>query len=284
MSALRNVQASCNIEATRNSHGTECATEEHSVPREIACPVPRSPPSTRSQRSPACPSAPSTTSGTAASVLALSRSRSVPSSVGTGPTSKPGSTGRRGRLRREQQERPGGNRGAGPAGGRVGSHCSDRGPRSGVPREVGPHHRRRPGVAPPRPPLPALPTTAHPRRRLRRRTLLRASHRPLRHRPPRRRLLAAARRGDHVNAGDMTTLWAEQQVTSLLPDDVDVPAYGTREWLQLPAGDARKAAALITAAEMWRRYGDEQALLDWFREAHRARPSVADRRTRAELD
>jgi len=87
-----------------------------------------------------------------------------------------------------------------------------------------------------------------------------------------------------VNADDMTTLWAEQQVTSLLPDDVDVPAYGTREWLQLPAGDARKAAALITAAEMWRRYGDEQALLDWFREAHRARPSVADRRTRAELD
>jgi hypothetical protein len=87
-----------------------------------------------------------------------------------------------------------------------------------------------------------------------------------------------------VNADDMTTLWAEQQVTNLLPDDVAVPAYGTREWLQLPAGDARKAAALITAAEMWRRYGDEQALLDWFREAHRARPAIADRRTRAELD
>jgi hypothetical protein len=83
---------------------------------------------------------------------------------------------------------------------------------------------------------------------------------------------------------DKVTAWAEQQVTALLPAEVDVPAYGTLAWLQLPAGDPRKAAALITAAEMWRRYGDEQALLQWFREAHRARPSVADRRTRAELD
>lgn len=87
-----------------------------------------------------------------------------------------------------------------------------------------------------------------------------------------------------MNLDDKVTMWAEQQVTALLPDDVDVPEYGSREWLQLPAGDPRKAAAVITAAEMWRRYGDEQALLDWFREAHRARPSIADRRTRAELD
>ncbi|WP_415947740.1 DUF2742 domain-containing protein [Streptomyces sp. KLOTTS4A1] len=87
-----------------------------------------------------------------------------------------------------------------------------------------------------------------------------------------------------MSLDDEVIMWAEQQVTTLLPHEVRVPAYGTREWLQLPAGDPRKAAALITAAEMWRRYGDEQALLDWFRDACRARPSVADRRTRAELD
>ncbi|MBE8471067.1 hypothetical protein IQ210_08825 [Streptomyces sp. 3R004] len=64
----------------------------------------------------------------------------------------------------------------------------------------------------------------------------------------------------------------------------DFPQYASAEWMALPSDDPRRFAAALEAAEKWRKYGDEQALLDWFREAHRARPSIADRRTRAELD
>jgi hypothetical protein len=45
------------------------------------------------------------------------------------------------------------------------------------------------------------------------------------------------------NAGAITALWAEEQVTSLLPDEVNVPEYGTLAWLQVPPDDPRKAAA-----------------------------------------
>ncbi|MEV7387207.1 hypothetical protein [Streptomyces sp. NPDC091215] len=62
------------------------------------------------------------------------------------------------------------------------------------------------------------------------------------------------------------------------------PKYGAREWTALSPDDPRRLAAALEAAEMWRKFGDEEALLQWFREASRARPSIADRRTRAELD
>lgn len=84
---------------------------------------------------------------------------------------------------------------------------------------------------------------------------------------------------------DPTALWASARVTELLGDDeLQPPKYGTREWQRLSGSAPQKAAAVLTAAEMWRKYGDEDELLSWFRGAHRARPSLADRKTRAELD
>jgi hypothetical protein len=84
---------------------------------------------------------------------------------------------------------------------------------------------------------------------------------------------------------DQAALWASARVTELLGDDTTpLPRYGTREWQQLPGTAPQKAAALITAAELWRKYGDEEALLTWFREAHRARPPLASRQTLAELN
>ncbi|HEY6115415.1 MAG TPA: hypothetical protein VI172_05605 [Candidatus Dormibacteraeota bacterium] len=62
------------------------------------------------------------------------------------------------------------------------------------------------------------------------------------------------------------------------------PKYGGREWVALPPDDPRRLAAALEAAEMWRKYGDEEALLAWFREASQARPSLAQRKTLAELD
>lgn len=91
---------------------------------------------------------------------------------------------------------------------------------------------------------------------------------------------ATVSRDDHP-----TALWANARVTELLGDDTTpLPKYGTREWQQLPSAAPQKAAAVITAAEMWRKYGDEDNLLAWFREAHRARPPLASRKTLAELD
>ncbi|MEU9264587.1 hypothetical protein AB0E04_03910 [Streptomyces sp. NPDC048251] len=79
-------------------------------------------------------------------------------------------------------------------------------------------------------------------------------------------------------------LWASGTVTRLLDGHDDPPKYGSTAWRQLPGNDPRRTAALITAAEMWRRYGDEEELLAWFRDANRNRDSLASRRTLAELD
>ncbi|MEU2722737.1 hypothetical protein [Streptomyces smyrnaeus] len=79
-------------------------------------------------------------------------------------------------------------------------------------------------------------------------------------------------------AGEATALWAEARVTDLLadaPDDTTVPGYGSPAWLALPAGHPLKSAAVLTAAEAWRRRELEEQRLDalaetdpdaWFRE------------------
>lgn len=75
--------------------------------------------------------------------------------------------------------------------------------------------------------------------------------------------------------GDVTGLWASAQVTSLLAYHDDPPAYGSAAWLALAATDPRRAAALIVAAESWRREKEDrrrlEALADtdpeaWYRE------------------
>lgn len=61
--------------------------------------------------------------------------------------------------------------------------------------------------------------------------------------------------------GDVTALWASARVTELLDGRGEIPAYGSAEWNALRADDARRAAAIITAAEAWRRREAEQARL-----------------------
>lgn len=83
---------------------------------------------------------------------------------------------------------------------------------------------------------------------------------------------------------DPVALWASARVTELLDGQDDPPRYGSAEWYQLPGNDPRKGAAVITAAEMWRQFGDEEELLDWFRAADRARAPLAGQKTLAELN
>lgn len=56
-------------------------------------------------------------------------------------------------------------------------------------------------------------------------------------------------------AGDPTGLWASAQVTALARgvEQWRVPEYGSPDWCRLPASDRAKAAAVIEAAELWRR-------------------------------
>ncbi|WP_406128339.1 hypothetical protein OHQ89_42750 [Streptomyces canus] len=76
-------------------------------------------------------------------------------------------------------------------------------------------------------------------------------------------------------------LWADAKIYWTARD---FPKYGSEQWVALAPDDPRRLAAALEAAELWRKYGDEEALLAWFREAYRSRPSLAERRTRAELD
>ncbi|WP_165984204.1 hypothetical protein [Streptomyces sp. YIM 98790] len=69
---------------------------------------------------------------------------------------------------------------------------------------------------------------------------------------------------DTVTAGQAAEAWATARVTELLrgqPDGITVPDYGTAAWLRLGREDPRRAAAVITAAEAWRRHTEAQAAL-----------------------
>lgn len=84
-----------------------------------------------------------------------------------------------------------------------------------------------------------------------------------------------------VEVDAITELWAEAK---LYWTARAFPKYGSPAWIGLAPDDPRRLAAALEAAELWRKFGDEEALLAWFREAHRSRPPLAERRTRAELD
>lgn len=84
-----------------------------------------------------------------------------------------------------------------------------------------------------------------------------------------------------VDPDALTELWANAKIAWA---ERDFPKYGSREWIALAPDNPRRLAGALEAAEMWRKYGDEEALIQWLREASHARPSVADRRTREELD
>ncbi|MFG2473531.1 hypothetical protein [Streptomyces fagopyri] len=90
---------------------------------------------------------------------------------------------------------------------------------------------------------------------------------------------------DHMaKSTEHASLWASSTVTQLLDGQDDPPKYGSTAWRRLSSDNPRKVAATVMAAEMWRKYGDEEALLTWFRDASRSRDFLASRRTIAELD
>ncbi|MFK0289336.1 hypothetical protein ACIQU6_02455 [Streptomyces sp. NPDC090442] len=71
---------------------------------------------------------------------------------------------------------------------------------------------------------------------------------------------------------DPVALWAEAQAVHLAGD---YPAYGSPQWSALPPDSPARFAAVLEAAELWRRQVAEQARLDalldtdpdrWFRE------------------
>ena len=67
------------------------------------------------------------------------------------------------------------------------------------------------------------------------------------------------------HAGQVAALWAENTVTNLLDgarEGIAIPDYGTPAWARLEARDPVRSAAVITAAELWRRHAAEQARLD----------------------
>ncbi|WP_182605523.1 hypothetical protein [Streptomyces alkaliphilus] len=69
---------------------------------------------------------------------------------------------------------------------------------------------------------------------------------------------------EHIDPGQVTALWASARTHDLLDglDDDTVPAYGSAAWLELDATDPRRAAALLAAAEAWRRQEAQQDRLD----------------------
>ncbi|MFH9439287.1 DUF2742 domain-containing protein [Streptomyces rochei] len=102
---------------------------------------------------------------------------------------------------------------------------------------------------------------------------------------------------------DAPQLWAEHQVATLAEGvrEWTVPPYGSLAWSQLPPSDPRRYAAVIEAAEQWRRQVAEEERLDqlaeddpaaWYAEvtagandeARRMAGRLARMRTLAELD
>ncbi|WP_329104563.1 hypothetical protein [Streptomyces sp. NBC_01439] len=85
--------------------------------------------------------------------------------------------------------------------------------------------------------------------------------------------------GPHITPDEFVALWAEAR-TAYYADEF--PPYASRAWRALRPDDPRRLAAALDAAEKWRKYGDEEALLQWFRDAS-SRGYVSGGRTAVEL-
>jgi len=84
-----------------------------------------------------------------------------------------------------------------------------------------------------------------------------------------------------IEPGDIAALWADAKSLYLAED---FPRYASHAWRALHPDDPRRLAAALAAAEMWRKYGDEEALLQWFRDATAPRPPLWQLPSRAELE
>lgn len=85
----------------------------------------------------------------------------------------------------------------------------------------------------------------------------------------------------HIDPGDIAALWADAKSLYFAKD---FPPYASPAWRQLHPDDPRRLAAALNAAELWRKYGDEEALLQWFRDvSQRAKDIRASSKSYAEL-
>lgn len=82
-----------------------------------------------------------------------------------------------------------------------------------------------------------------------------------------------------ITPDEFVQLWAEARGLYYASD---FPKYGGAAWQALPPDDPRRLAAALDAAEMWRKYGDEEALIAWLRDVT-ARGYTAEGRPHAEL-
>ncbi|WP_319054102.1 hypothetical protein [Streptomyces europaeiscabiei] len=85
---------------------------------------------------------------------------------------------------------------------------------------------------------------------------------------------------EDIDPDGMTELWANAKIAWTARD---FPKYGSREWIALDPGDPRRLAGALEAAEMWRKFGDEEELCAWLKNLGR-RPNLVDTRNRAQLD
>lgn len=83
-----------------------------------------------------------------------------------------------------------------------------------------------------------------------------------------------------IDPGDIVQLWADAKGLYLAGV---YPQYASSAWRDLEPDDPKRLAAALDAAEKWRKYGDEESLLQWFRDALAPRPPLWTGRTAAEL-
>ena len=81
--------------------------------------------------------------------------------------------------------------------------------------------------------------------------------------------------------GVIAQLWADAKV--LWAAGV-YPKYASPAWVALHPDDPKRLAGALQAAEMWRKYGDEEALIEWFRSLDTPPTPIWARRTKDELD
>ena len=83
-----------------------------------------------------------------------------------------------------------------------------------------------------------------------------------------------------VDPDALTALWANAKAAWSARD---FPKYGSRAWIALTPDDPRRLAGALEAAELWRKFGDEEELIAWLKNLGRT-PNLIGHRTRAELD
>lgn len=83
----------------------------------------------------------------------------------------------------------------------------------------------------------------------------------------------------HIDPGDIVALWAEARAAFYADE---FPPYGSKAWRALRPDDPRRLAGALDAAEKWRKYGDEEGLVAWLRDAY-SRGYTAEGRSAAEL-